>query len=254
MGAKGDRAPARGAASSAVADLVGALGDDGGDNPIAQLLPMGAVGLVSEQGGRGGAGSPASGRGTRSSCSSRGRVEESPAWPGVQISTSGQPARRRALGPWCSAHRGSARPRDQRFSRAARHRCPPILAIQSSPLCGPPCARTPPMWGGWVFVPCWWARTMVEYTDTANPGAPQRQRRSGPGWHPVPGAVGVKRWWRFYTVCHCPNRSDGRYRHAQPVRYRYTIPSTTCRGSGTGDPAGRPTTATTAHPARTPDH
>jgi len=97
-----NRALAGGAAPLAVADLVGALGDDGGDAPVAQGVAAGvgrsrpcrrgpAVGVVR--------GRPASGQGTRSSPSS-GRVGESPAWPGVQIRTSGRPApsmRARAL-------------------------------------------------------------------------------------------------------------------------------------------------------------
>lgn len=48
--ARQNRAPAGGAAPLAVADLVGALGDDGGDAPVAQGVAagVGGVGLVGE--------------------------------------------------------------------------------------------------------------------------------------------------------------------------------------------------------------
>ena len=70
------------------------------------------------------------------------------------------------------------------------------------------------------FVPCWWARLMVESTDTVqsiSPAASASARSLAWIRSHVPSEA--KRRCRFHTVCHGPN-SAGRSRQAIPHRYR----------------------------------
>ena len=71
-----------------------------------------------------------------------------------------------------------------------------------------------------VFVACWWARLIVESTDTVQSTIPRASAsaiNTVRSWSQVPSWA--YRLCRFHTVCHGPNTS-GRSRHATPVRYR----------------------------------
>ena len=93
-----------------------------------------------------------------------------------------------------------------------------------------------------MFVACCCARAIVESTDNDQsiiPAASAAAVTFASTRSQVPSDA-IRRC-QVHTVCHGPNTA-GRSRHAIPVRYRYTIPSTIVRASENfrpGRPVGR---------------
>ena len=87
-----------------------------------------------------------------------------------------------------------------------------------------------------VFVACWCVRAIVESTDidqSTIPAASAAAMTFASTRSQMP-SVAI-RWCQVQTVCQGPNTA-GRSRHAIPVRYRYTMPSTMSRASANGLP------------------
>ncbi len=83
---------------------------------------------------------------------------------------------------------------------------------------------------------CWWARTMLEYTDTSHSISPAASACACAAWSmrsKVPSAAHLRK--RVWRLAHDPYRS-GTSRHATPVRNFQTIPLRTVRSSSRGRP------------------
>jgi hypothetical protein len=157
-------------------------------------------------------GRPTPARGTRTAAGTASKAVESLTLPGVTRTARGRP--RPSQARWTLVV-SPPRDRPSVWSAAAR------AGSSSSSPAPAPFLRAP--------AACWWARLIVESTETVHPTAPTESSRT---WSPssrraqVPSAS--QRANRSWTVCHGPKRS-GRSRHGTPVRNRHNTPLTTCR-------------------------